>query len=183
MAFQGNPSSLLVSAGIAALIAWRLYARVRRMVGRQRLSSVRPWITLSLFPVLIALLLLGSMARPESALAIVGGVALGAGLGIYGIRLTKFEQTPAGLFYTPNVHLGVILSLLFLGRVAYRALRMYFWAAPVDTQNAEFLRSPLTLLIFGTLAGYYIAYAFGLLRWRRRVKPGIAATPTEEPHD
>jgi hypothetical protein len=29
--------------------------------------------------------------------------------------------------------------------------------------------SPLTLMIFATLAGYYVTYAIGLLRWRRRV--------------
>ncbi len=29
--------------------------------------------------------------------------------------------------------------------------------------------SPLTLAIFGTLAGYYVTYAIGLLRWRARV--------------
>jgi len=32
----------------------------------------------------------------------------------------------------------------------------------------NFTRSPLTLAIFGLLAGYYKAYAIGLLRWRAR---------------
>jgi hypothetical protein len=31
------------------------------------------------------------------------------------------------------------------------------------------LQSPLTLAIFGLLAGYNTAYAIGLLRWRRGV--------------
>jgi hypothetical protein len=34
----------------------------------------------------------------------------------------------------------------------------------------EFAHSPLTLSIFGLLAGYYIAYAIGLVRWRFAVK-------------
>ena len=29
--------------------------------------------------------------------------------------------------------------------------------------------NPLTMAIFGTLAGYYVTYAIGLLRWRARV--------------
>ena len=181
MAVPSNPS-LLVSFGIAALIAWRIYARVRRMVGRQRLSNVRPWITVSLFPALIALLLLGSLPHPDSALALVAGVALGAGLGIYGLRLTKFEETPAGLFYTPNAHLGIALSLLFLGRVAYRSIQLYLSEAPLAAPQADVVRSPLTLLIFGTLAGYYIAYAVGLLRWRSRARlidaPAISEPPS-----
>ncbi len=181
MAFPGN-TSLFVSLGIAALIAWRVYSRVRRMVGRQRLSNVRPWITVSLFPALIALLLLGSIPHPGSALALVAGVGLGAGLGIYGLRLTKFEQTPSGLFYTANAHLGIALSLLFLGRVAYRSVQFFWSAVPAAAPPADFVRSPLTLLIFGTLAGYYVLYAVGLLRWRRRVGLNNAAPTTEQPN-
>ena len=33
----------------------------------------------------------------------------------------------------------------------------------------ELARSPLTILAFGLLAGYYISYAVGLARWRMRV--------------
>ena len=34
----------------------------------------------------------------------------------------------------------------------------------------DFGRSPLTLIIFGTMAGYYAWYAIGVLRWRASVK-------------
>lgn len=123
------PPSLVISLGIAALIAWRLYSRVRRLVVRQHLSSVRSWIAVCVFSGLIAFLLLTSFASAGNGLAIMVGVAFGTGLGIYGLRLTKFEQTPLGLFYTPNAHLGVALSLLFLGRIAYRAAQLYFRAS------------------------------------------------------
>jgi hypothetical protein len=181
VAFPSN-SSLLVSFGIAALIAWRVYVRFRRMVGRQRLSKVRPWITVSLFPALVALLLLGSIAHPGNALALVAGAGLGVGLGIYGLRLTSFEETPAGLFYTPSTHLGVALSSLFLGRVAYRSIQLYLSQVPVDAPPADFLRSRLTLMIFGTLAGYYVAYAIGLLRWRSRARLSNPPATTEPPN-
>jgi hypothetical protein len=180
MAVPSNPS-LLVSFGIAALVAWRMYSRIRRMIGRQKLSAVRPWITVTLFSTLVTFLLLGSLARPESVLAIVGGVALGAALGVYGIKLTRFEPTPSGLFYMPNAHLGIALSLLFLARVAYRAMQMYFPAPSTDVPPVAFLHSPLTLVIFGTLAGYYVVYAVGLLRWRLRVRPGDASETPEQP--
>lgn len=163
-----HPLTLLLPASIAALVGWRLYSRVKRMVGRQRLSKVRPWVTWCLFPPLVAFLLIGSLSHPYAALALVAGVAAGAALGVYGLRLTKFEQTPLGLFYTPNVHLGVALSLLFIARIGYRAVQLYFVPGSFQEGSAAFGRSPLTLLIFGTLAGYYMAYAAGLLRWRRR---------------
>jgi len=178
MAAAPHPS-LLVSAGVGALILWRVYSRVRRMIGRQKLSNVRPWITAVAFPVLLGLLLLSSLAHRVNALGLLAGVGCGAALGVYGLRLTKFEQTTEGLFYTPSAHLGIALSLLFLGRLAYRLGQTYVLAgqASVAWPN-DFTRSPLTLVIFGTLAGYYVTYAIGLLRWRRRAARGEVSLET-----
>jgi cytochrome bd-type quinol oxidase subunit 1 len=182
MAIPAHPS-LVVSLGIAALVAWRLYSRFRRMFGRQTMSPRRTWIRLTFFSILIAALLLVSAVHPMHAVALLGGVVAGAALGWYGIRLTRFEQTPEGLFYTPSLHLGIALSALFLGRLIYRGVLLY--SATTSTSSAfpsaEFSGSPLTLLIFGILAGYYVTYAIGLLLWRRRVgslvPPPIGAGP------
>jgi hypothetical protein len=125
-------------------------------------------VTLCVFPLLVALLLVATVSRPLAALSLVAGVLAGAALGWYGLRLTKFEQTDVGLFYTPSAHLGIALSLLLIARIGYRAAYLYF--VPEAITEGVFARSPLTLLIFGTLAGYYIAYAIGLIRWRRRVR-------------
>ena len=171
MAIAPPHPSLFVSLGIAALVIWRVYARIRRMVGRQRFSPRRPWFTVVLFPLLLVLLGVGAAAHPGNLLGMAIGVVLGAGLGVYGLRLTKFEVTEQGRFYTPNVHLGIGLSLLFIGRLAYRFVQIYAAADPGPMGPPDFARSPLTLAIFGTLAGYYVAYAIGLLRWSRRVIP------------
>jgi hypothetical protein len=168
---------LLATAGIIALVAWRIYTRVRRLVGRQRLSRFRPWVSVILFPLLILFLLLGSVAYPVVALAELAGVAIGIALGIYGLRSTSFENTQAGLYYTPNAHIGIALSLLIVGRVAYRVVQLYLSTASF-TEPVNLARSPLTLLIIGTVAGYYAAYAFGLLRWRRKVNLAGAAQRT-----
>ena len=173
-----HPSTLLLPVGVAALVVWRLYSRVKRMVGRQRLSTVRPWLTVCFFPLLTALLLLRSLFHPDATLALVAGVAAGVALGRYGLRLTRFEHTPAGLFYTPNSHLGVALSLLLLARLGYRAVQLYLTSESLQQGSVTFARSPLTLLIFGALAGYYVTYAVGLLRWRHRAKnagPSVAS--------
>jgi hypothetical protein len=175
-----HPTTLLLPAGIAALVGWRLYSRVKRMVGRQRLSKVRPWVTLCVFPLLVALLLVSSLSHPYVALALAAGVAAGVALGFYGLRLTKFEQTPVGLFYTPNLHLGIALSALFIARIGYRAVQLYFAPQLLQQGSAAFGRSPLTLLIFGTLAGYYTAYAVGLLRWRQRTAVASAAAASKQ---
>ena len=166
MAVPFNPS-LFVPLGIGVLVLWRFYSRVRRMVGRQRLSSVRPWITVSVFPILTVLLVSVSIAQPMSPLALAGGIVVGVCLGVYGLRKTRFEKTPQGLFYTPNAHLGIALSALLLGRIIYRLVQVYWTSGSAADPQINSAMTPLTLLIFGTLAGYYFTYAVGLLRWQR----------------
>ena len=175
MQSPGHPS-LLVSLLIGAFVVWRFYSRIRRMVVRQKLSKVRPWITVCALPVVVVLFAVGSIAQPLSMAALLGGAVIGTGLGIYGLRLTRFENTPEGLYYTPSAHLGVALSVLLIGRVGYRAMQMYS-AADVSgtTPPAPFTGTPITLLIFGALAGYYVRYAIGLIRWRQRVLNATAA--------
>ena len=151
------------------LIAWRVYSRFRRMVGRQRLSRIRPWVTLVIFPLLIGLLCFAAHAHVERLWWLAGGLGIGSLLGIYGLRKTRFEPTKKGLFYTPNAHLGITLSLLFVGRVIYRLVEVYAVTPDMPHGMDDFARSSLTLAVFGLLAGYYISFAIGLVRWRFRV--------------
>jgi hypothetical protein len=82
--------------------------------------------------------------------------------------MTRCEKTPQGLFYTPNAHLGIALSLLLVGRIIYRFIQVYSATGSAGAaQQVNYTTTPLTLLIFGTLAGYYFTYAAGLLRWQR----------------
>jgi hypothetical protein len=159
----------LTTAAIMALIAWRLYARIRRNIGRQQFRPARPWITLSIFPVLLVLLGFATMTHPLSEGSLWAGVAAGIALGVLGHRLTRFEVTPDGYFYTPSAHLGIALSTLFVCRIAYRFIINGvpgMGGAPAAGQSL----TPLTLLLLGTLAGYYCTYAVGLLRWYGRVR-------------
>ena len=160
---------LLIVIAFAALVVWRVYARIRRVVGRQRLSKVRPWITVVVFPLIFVLLLSTNLAHPATGAAALAGAIVGAGLGVLGTRLTKFEVTPAGLFYTPNAHLGIALSLLLVLRLAWRFVMQQANGGNFDPQSMQIGSNPLTMAIFGTLAGYYVTYAVGLLRWRARV--------------
>ena len=160
---------LLTVLLVGALVVWRVYARLRRAIGRQRLTKARPWITVVVFPLIAVLLLATSFVHPMVGAALVAGAAVGIGLGLLGTRLTKFEATPAGLFYTPNAHLGIALSLLLVLRLGYRFVMLQASAGHADPQAMQLGSSPLTMAIFGTLAGYYVTYAIGLLRWRAQV--------------
>ncbi|MEB0030974.1 hypothetical protein QN372_09465 [Undibacterium sp. RTI2.1] len=163
---QAPNSSTITLLVVLPLIAWRMYSRVRKLVGRQRLSKIRPWITLVIFPSLLVLLAFLSSSHLDRLMYMAGGLIIGSGLAVYGLKKTVFEPTPQGLFYTPNAHLGIALSLLFFCRIVYRMLDVDV-LNPLDSHDmGNFAGSPLTLAVFGLLASYYIGYAIGLLRWR-----------------
>ena len=166
---------LLIVVLVVALVAWRVYSRIRRVIGRQRLSAVRPWITVVVFPLVAVLVLLTSIVHPLTGVALMAGAAVGICLGLLGTRLTRFEVTPAGLFYTPNAHLGIALSLLLVLRLGYRFVMLQLGGQGIDPQSMQLGSSPLTMAIFGTLVGYYVTYAIGLLRWRASVSKQMPA--------
>jgi len=159
----------IIVLAFAALVVWRVHARIRRKIGRQRLSTARPWLTALAFPLIFVLLLAPHLSHSSVGPAALAGATVGIGLGVLGTRLTKFEATPAGLFYTPSAPLGIALSLLLVLRLAWRFVVLQTAGPGADPQSLQLGASPLTMAIFGTLAGYYVTCAIGLLRWRARV--------------
>ena len=169
-------------AVLAPVLLLVLYRRVRRHVGRQPLQAWRVGLRLAgVCIAAIALLLIGlagalggSMAGPGVLAGLAGGLVLGS----YGLRLTRFETTSDGRFYTPNAWLGIGLSALMLGRLAYRFVVVRDVSQAValsDSTALEILhRSPLTLAIAGLLVGYFLRYTFGL--WGATRTPKTEAT-------
>lgn len=163
-------TSNIVFIALSPLLVWRMYARARRLVGRQRLSAPRHWISTCIYSALLSLLAWLAWPALNVLAALGGGVAFGAALALFGLRVTQFERAPLGLFYTPNAHIGIALSILFAARILYRLVELFALHHAPHGTAADFVKSPATLAIFGTLAGYFIVYAIGLLRWRRQQK-------------
>lgn len=162
----------LVPAFLIALFAWRVYMRVRRNIGRQALNPRRLKASIALFSVVAAIFLLSGFFHPLTAAALAGGLALAVPVALYGLKLTKFEDTPDGKFYTPNTALGIGISALFIGRIAYRFLVLYPATGLQTPQAQPAFQSPLTYFLFGLGAGYFIAYQSGvLIRSRQPAAP------------
>jgi hypothetical protein len=153
-------SSPVVPILFGGLFIWSIYRRVRRNIGRQKLR-LRRIITSIVILSVASLIFLGMASQQINLLTgIGGGLLLGVGLGFVGLRLTRFETTAEGHFYTPNTPIGVGLSVLFIGRVLYRTWVLNDAAA--DPNHHPAFQSPLTFFIFGLLAGYYLVYYIGL---------------------
>jgi cytochrome b561 len=171
-------TSSIVIVALVPLILWRLYSRFRRLVGRQRSRAWRHWTAAIFYPLLILLLAIPAMLNPYSFIALAAGIATGIALAVFGLKLTRFEATPEGFFYTPHAHIGIGLSLLLVLRVGYRFYEIsQMTAGPQPGHMQDFTRSPLTLVIIGMVASYYAAYAIGILRWRARTM--VPSVPTE----
>jgi len=160
----GAPVNIL-PAVLIFIVGWRLYGRFRRNIGRQLLKPRRMIFRISIYAVLTMVLAAVSLVvipRLSVFAGLLAGVVLGAALGLYGLHLTRFETTAEGRFYTPNPYMGAGLSMLLVARLAYRILTLSGAAAQSRTQP-QLMQSPLTMFIFGLLAGYYMAYFTGVL--------------------
>jgi len=165
--------SNVVPIAVTCLIAWRVLGRFRRGVGRQRVTPKRMILRIVIYAVLTLILAAVSLvfaSKMTVFAGLVAGLAPGAALGLYGMHLTRFETTPEGRFYTPNPYIGVGVTLVFMGRVAYRMLVLSTANAQPGTQP-QLLQSPLTFFVFGLLAGYYMTYFYGVLTHKPETNP------------
>jgi len=173
----------LMPVAIAALIGWRMYRRVRRLIGRQPVRRTRLLLTAIFFPALIGLVSLSGLRDIALLEGVAAGVAIGVVLGWVGLRLTRFEAGSDGCFFTPNTFIGIAVSVLFIGRLIYRFGVLYLSTGHVDPSTVQsFGSSPLTLAIFGVVAAYYTTFAIGILLWYRTARShGVPPSSTLAP--
>jgi hypothetical protein len=158
------PSHYVVPLLFVALVAWRMYGRLRRNIGRQALQPKRLVARIVIFAIVTCGLAAFSFSLqyPRLLLGLGVGLALGLPLAWLGMRLTKFEATPQGRFYTPHSSIGIALTILFVGRLVYRVMLISTDIA-TPTQRPAFMQSALSFFVYGLLAGYYMAYYIGVL--------------------
>ncbi|HEY8683481.1 MAG TPA: DUF1453 domain-containing protein [Rhodanobacter sp.] len=149
------------------LLAWIVWRRVSRQFGRQPIQRKRMIARIVIFAILGGLFSLAGFHDIQLTEGLLVGVLVGALIGTIGLRLTRFEIDPVkGDCYVPNPWIGALLTALLLGRLAWRLMQMQQISA---TQGAgAYTYSPLTMLVFGLLIGYYIVYFSGLLIHHRR---------------
>jgi hypothetical protein len=173
-----NPN-VFVPILVICYVAWRVYRRMRLHIGKQPLQPRRIVGRIIIYSAIV--LLFGASAlRDSSLLTGIGiGLFLGAALAMVGLRLTVFETTPQGQFYTPNTLIGIGLSVLLIARLVYRVGVLYDASSHAGPRAAALVQSPLTLLFFGLLFGYYIAYYAGVLARGAKQKSPPTSSSTQ----
>jgi hypothetical protein len=169
--------SQIVPFSIAILLVFLIYRRFRRNFGQQPLRPVRMGVRLGLLLVVGCLLLPSALRSTAFLSAMLGGLAAGIALAVWGAARTRFLRVANQLYYVPHTYTGIAVSLLFLGRLIYRLIQVYgnmhaAHAPGPDSPNQAFapasmLQSPLTLGLFFVLMGYYVCY-YSLVLWKSK---------------
>jgi hypothetical protein len=182
----------------AALVVFVVYRRFRRNFGRQALSPGRMTFRIVILTVVGCLLLPTALRSGQYLAAVLVGAVLGVGLALWGAQRTRFVKYGERLYYVPHTYTGIAVSLLFLGRLAFRFVQAYSdtharfganaHAAAADPGQpfaaASMVRSPLAVAIVFVLVGYYVCY-YSLVLWKsKHLKPEdieIAASSVPTP--
>jgi hypothetical protein len=169
------PLLILVALLPLALIALMPLILIQRYrVGSAR-RMARPWmatlnVALMAFSAICFLAGAGVTAVwvPNAFTGAAAGLTLGAGLGLVGLVLTRWEFTASNLHYTPNRWLVLIVTCLVSARVLYGLWRSWTVAEAgvYGTPMVLAFGIPESLAAGGTVIGYYFAYGLGV---RRRI--------------
>jgi hypothetical protein len=166
----------------AALVVFAVYRRLRRSFGRQLLRPGRMTVRIVLLTLVGCVLLPMAVRSAQFMTAELVGAALGVGLGLWGAERTRFLMYGERLHYVPHTYTGIAVSLLFLGRLVFRMVKMYSGTHTSQVANAAMantadpshgfapagmVQSPLTVGIFFVLMGYYLCY-YSLVLWKSK---------------
>jgi hypothetical protein len=159
----------LLPYALTAGIGWMYYRRIRHQFGRQPWQPRRTMVRIALLSLVLVSLVLAGVFVPHAAWAVAAGLAIGLGLGLYGVSLTRIDLLDGVRSYVPNPWIGGALSLLLIGRLAWRFMHGGFVQAQANTGA-----SPLTLAFAAVLIGYYLTHAIVLMmRMQRAAAPAI----------
>ena len=163
---------VLLPLVLIALMPLILVQRYRAGAARR---MARPWmatLNVALMAFSAFCFLTGAVVTavwvPNAFTGAAAGVAVGAGLGLVGLMLTRWEATAATLHYTPNRWLVLLVTFVVSARVVYGLWRSWTVAAAGVSGTPMVLAFgiPESLAAGGTVIGYYFAYGLGV---RRRI--------------
>jgi hypothetical protein len=172
--------SWIVIVAIVALLAFVFYRRGRRLIGHQRFNQRRITLRAGLLGALLIYLVVIYTLRGNPALvaiAAAGGFVAGLIVAWVSLRCTKMGVDEHGVWYVPNLFLGIGLIAVLVGRFVYEYVVIYpriekqMVAAAHGGEAGQVVQLGSQPILHGILflvLGYYIIYYAGLLLRERR---------------
>jgi len=157
---------------LVPFLIWRIYQRLKTQMARQRSILSRHYTGLLVFCAMILIPGTELGDRPFQLAALAAGAIGGMALGSYGLRRTRFEETPEGYFFTPPQRMGVLVGMLLVARVIYLGIEIYMNQGS-STPNPRFTDSPATMFCLGFTAAYFATFSANLMRWRKQKRKEV----------
>lgn len=148
------------------LSLWQRYrfGKARRKA-RPWLVRLNSWLLLISAGLLLAVMALTSVWWPNALGYTAAGLGIGLVTGVVGLWLSRFEATSSGLYYTPNVWLVLLLTLLVSARIVMGFVEIWrYWQGNELLAMIPVLDHASLFAVAGVLIGYYLSYTWGLRR-------------------
>ena len=160
---------------LGPILIWRVYSRVKAQMTRQRSIMQRHYTGLGVFAAMIVIPASQLVDQPALLTWLAVGTIGGIAYGVWGLKLTRFESTNEGYFFTPNPRLGLVIAMLFVACLMYIGFEI-FANKGSGLPTPKVTDYPFSLPSLGLMAGYFATYSAGLLKWRRKMRKDIDAT-------
>lgn len=157
---------------LTPVLVWRVYSRIKAQMMRQRSIMQRHYTGVGAFAAMALVPASQFLTQPAQLGWLMLGVAGGIAYGIWGLKLTRFEDTREGCYFTPNPRLGLIVAMLFVASMLYIGFEIYANQGS-GNPTPKVTDFPLSLPSLGLVAGYFATYSAGLLKWRFKVRRQI----------
>ncbi|MYM35994.1 hypothetical protein GTP44_12615 [Duganella sp. FT50W] len=161
----------LVLLLLVPLAVWRIYSRLKVVLGRTKSELWRHYATLAVMVLLLLVVAVQNIGNWTAMAALLAGAVVGGMLGQFSMKRSRLENRAEGFFYTQDRKLGLLVIMLFVSRLIYRLFEAYLHMHNGLPLDPDFLGQPLTAWLFGLLSGFYGVYATLLIQWRRTQKP------------
>lgn len=159
---------------LAPVLVWRIYSRIKAQMTRQRSIMQRHYTGLGVFTAMALVPASQFLGQPALLAWLSIGVIGGIAYGVWGLKLTRYETTREGYFFTPNARLGLIIAMLFVACLMYIGFEIYANQGS-GKPTPKVTDYPFSLPALGLVAGYFATYSAGLLRWRWKLRKAIDA--------
>lgn len=169
---------------LAAVLVLALVWRGRRLIGHQRFSAQRIRVRTGIIAVLTVIVLVPLARLPDATVEYAGaaaGFAIGALVSGIALRFTQMGRDEKGLWYVPNLYLGIGLVALLVARLVYEYVVLF---PQVRREAATAVRhgappqlagQPIFHGLLFLVLGYYLVYYVGILLRARGIPPAPAA--------
>ncbi len=170
--------SWIAIVAIVAVVAFILYRRGRRLIGHQRFHQRRITVRAVILAAAAVLFLVQYAHRTDPMLeyaSAAGGALVGFVIGFVALRFTQMGRDENGVWYVPNLYLGIGLVALLIARFVYEYVVIFpqikKQMAAASAAHGVVPVLPAQPMLHGILflvIGYYVFYYLGLLVRARR---------------